>query len=412
LLYLPATSGASLDAYPCRGRIHSLSRKLGQFAPVTVQPGAIRAEAGVLRSRFWLLLRLSFGAHALYFVIVAIYAAAFLALVYSQPGAQITSMLTMAASFATAGIPFMIIGLVCARLCHVARRVRLVEIIPALGSDLWAFMRNPATMASGLPLIFALFPFMYVFAKIKSNIPMLVPFSWDAAFDDWDRIIHFGTRPWEWLQPVIGHWPVTFAINFNYNLWFVTMWFMWAYFAFARKPDELRTRFFLTFLLTWAIGGSLLAVVFSSAGPCYFTRLGLAPDPYAPLMAYLHAVNEIAPVWALNVQDMLWQGYVGEAAFKGISAMPSMHNATTLLFAIAAFRVNRTAGWILSVHATLIFLGSIHLGWHYAIDSYLAWALTILIWWLSAPIARWWHSQTQVRAYLSAIDGHRTSASL
>src|SRR5262245_29974527 len=120
-------------------------------------------------------------------------------------------------------------------------------------------------------------------------------------------------------------------------------------------------------------------------------------------MTYLQSVNTIVPVWALNVQDMLWQGYVGEAAFKGISAMPSMHNATTLLFATAAFKVNRVAGWLLSVHAALIFLGSIHLGWHYAVDSYLAWPLMLLVWCLSLPIARWWQDQAPVWTYRSAI---------
>ena len=72
--------------------------------------------------------------------------------------------------------------------------------------------------------------------------------------------------------------------------------------------------------------------------------------------------------------------------------MPSMHNASALLYALAGYQVSRFAGRLLSVHAILIFIGSIHLGWHYAVDSYLAWALTLVIWFAMAPVSRWWHS--------------------
>jgi hypothetical protein len=48
---------------------------------------------------------------------------------------------------------------------------------------------------------------------------------------------------------------------------------------------------------------------------------------------------------------------------------------------------------VLSAHAILIFIGSVHLGWHYAVDSYLAWALTLVIWFAMAPVARLWQSK-------------------
>ena len=88
----------------------------------------------------------------------------------------------------------------------------------------------------------------------------------------------------------------------------------------------------------------------------------------------------------LPVQDELWQGYVDNSVIvRGISAMPSMHNGSALLFALAGYQVSRFAGHLLSAHAILIFIGSIHLGWHYAVDSYLAWALTLVIWFAVWP---------------------------
>ena len=60
--------------------------------------------------------------------------------------------------------------------------------------------------------------------------------------------------------------------------------------------------------------------------------------------------------------------------------MPSVHNGLAALFALAASRLNRIAGWALWAYAALIWLGSIHLGWHYALDGIVGIALTYGIW--------------------------------
>ena len=67
--------------------------------------------------------------------------------------------------------------------------------------------------------------------------------------------------------------------------------------------------------------------------------------------------------------------------------MPSVHNALAVLFALAAFRLNRTAGWALAAYAGLIWLGSVHLGWHYAVDGLVAAALTAGLWRVAGRIA-------------------------
>ncbi len=344
-------------------------------------------------NRFLSLLRKSFSAHAIFIAIVGSYFTAFCFLLRLRPDVPVSDLLVTSLGFLVIAGIFVPLSVFFIRFYHTARYVKPERPIPALLKDMKQFLINRKRMANGLPIVLIMMICMYVFSNIKSSIPMLNPYSWDVYFSDLDKTLHFGAQPWEWLQPLLGYGPITLLLNFNYNLWFLVTWLVWVYFAFADKPSELRTRFFLGFFALWIIVGSLLAVGFSSVGPCFFGRLGLSPDPFAGLMAYLHSVNEVLPIWALPLQDELWQGYIDQSVvIKGISAMPSMHNGSALLYALAGYQVSRFAGRILALHAFLVFIGSIHLGWHYAVDSYLAWALTLVIWFAVLPIARWWHS--------------------
>ena len=60
-----------------------------------------------------------------------------------------------------------------------------------------------------------------------------------------------------------------------------------------------------------------------------------------------------------------------------------MHVTTAVLMAFYGFSLSRWIGWALSVFAAMIVLGSVHLAWHYAVDSYLAIILATLFWTLS-----------------------------
>jgi hypothetical protein len=353
--------------------------------------------------RFADLLRKSLSAHAIYFAIATAYYVAFLLLLYLRPDLEPSGFLKTAIPFVMVSLPFMLLCLAIMRFYQMVRFVKPEHPIPYLLRDLRSFLGNRQRMAHGLPMVLVMLLFMYVFMAVKESIPFIAPFSWDLALAEMDKVMHFGTHPWEILQPFFGYWPLTFLINVNYNMWFVVMWSMWVFFAFSDRTSELRTRFFLTFFLTWVIGGGVLATLFSSAGPCYFTRLGISPDPYAELMTYLRQANTIVPVWAVDIQDTLWRGYQGESTIEGISAMPSMHNGSALLFVIAAFRISRPLGWILSVHCALIFIGSVHLGWHYAVDAYVAWVFTVLVWWMMKPVAAWWHKRPEQTEFNAAL---------
>ena len=331
------------------------------------------------QDRFWPLLRQSLSAHAIFFALIGAYLLSFAVLLRLRPDLEPSNFLLMAVGFSAFSLPVMLIGLFFMRFYHIATVVKPERPIPALTADLRQYLGDRRRMAHGLPMVVIMVLFMYVFVELKANIPTLNPFSWDTSLVALEKTLHFGRQPWEWLQPVLGYRPITFLINLNYNAWFAVMWVVWVYFAFAETASETRTRFFLTFFLAWIIGGGVMAIYFSSVGPCFYGLMGLSPDPFADQMAYLREVNETFPIWAIQVQDMLWASYQGQVSIDGISAMPSMHNGTALLFALAGFQVNRKIGWLLMAHAVFIFIGSVHLAWHYAVDSYMAWAVTLVL---------------------------------
>jgi hypothetical protein len=169
------------------------------------------------------------------------------------------------------------------------------------------------------------------------------------------------------------------------------MFVCWFWQGFDKRDSELRQRFLLGFTLTWFLGTCVLGTIFSSVGPCFYGKLIPGSNPYVPLMAWLDTANGSYPIWSLNVMDELWRNYLtGNGAVNGISAMPSMHVGTSVLFALLGFASGkRWIGWFISTFAFLIFVGSIHLGWHYAIDGYAGAAVAAFGWWAAGRLVRW-----------------------
>jgi hypothetical protein len=122
-------------------------------------------------------------------------------------------------------------------------------------------------MANGLPVVVVFIVLTTLFTYVKGAIPLIAPFSWDPGFTAWDRWPHFGTDPWKLLVPFLNYAPVTVAVTGVYHMWFIVMRVVFAACAFAKTPTALRIRFLLAFMLAWIVGGNLLAIVFSSAGP-------------------------------------------------------------------------------------------------------------------------------------------------
>jgi hypothetical protein len=222
------------------------------------------------------------------------------------------------------------------------------------------------------------------YSSWKPLIPLVVPFgAVDLALMRLDAAVHFGHHPWALLHPVIGHPIATLTIDLLYALWLPVNFVVLVWQA-ASGPTGARTRFLLTYALIWIVVGTLMATPLASAGPCYYARVVGGTDPYASLMAYLESLHEGPGLIALQIQENLWSYYTGREVLplNGISAMPSMHVAGAVLFALAGWRASRALGIVLTGYALVILVGSVHLAWHYAVDGYLAAAATAALWWL------------------------------
>ncbi|HET7848919.1 MAG TPA: phosphatase PAP2 family protein [Pseudolabrys sp.] len=259
-----------------------------------------------------------------------------------------------------------------------------VERDPApLGAFCASFARffgDPERIANGINGMAVFLAFSTAFGVLKGAIAILSPFAWDRALSQADRILSFGRAPYELLWPLVDNHFAVALFNAAYNLWFFVLLGTIFTAVFARRDTALRHQFLATFMLTWIAGGFFIAVAFSSAGPCYFGRLGLGGD-YRPLMDALKSATHDYPVWALATQDTLWKGYLDpRAGSVGISAFPSMHIATAMLFALYWQRRSALTGALMWIFAGMIFVGSIVLGWHYAVDGIGA-ALIVLPCW-------------------------------
>ena len=148
----------------------------------------------------------------------------------------------------------------------------------------------------------------------------------------------------------------------------------------THQNSELRKRFFLTLCLSWIFIGNILATILFSAGPCYYSSAtGIDSNPYSEQFFYLESIPGLN---AIHIQEVLWSSFTKGIFMPlgGISAMPSMHVAIATLLALLYINLNKFFGIIMIIYALFIQIGSVHLGWHYAIDGYVSSIMVILLW--------------------------------
>lgn len=219
----------------------------------------------------------------------------------------------------------------------------------------------------------------------KSLIPVLHPYALDPFFAEWDRILHFGHYPHEFIVPLVEKLHLTYVLDWVYASWLVVMTLAIGYNLFMDKVTHRRLCFLWSWLLSWIILGSFMAVAMSSVGPVFFHHF--YPDlanPYAGLLAHLNAMGDQAFMFSSHTRALLmeWSESASPFTVNKLSAMPSMHVGIAWLLVLYA----RAMGGRKLLAAAILFfaailIGSVYLGFHYAVDGYVSILVTSLLWW-------------------------------
>ncbi len=274
------------------------------------------------------------------------------------------------------GTFFAVAGLIVQRLRKGRGESALVSTIWYLGGALLAGLTIPT------------------FGIFKQLILPAQGFPWDPNFAAWDKALFFGTDPWRVTHAWLGSVQATKAIDFCYSrVWMIIMYSFPVITVACFDDIAMRVRIFGSWLASWIFIGGAGAWLFASAGPVYYSHLVGPHASFDELNMRLKTIafaarHQAMPILAIEFQPMLLKAFNSGryAPAGGISAMPSMHIAMATLFALVAFRLSRLLGCIMTLFALIIWVGSVHLGWHYALDGIVAALMMVAIWRLAFAI--------------------------
>lgn len=235
-------------------------------------------------------------------------------------------------------------------------------------------------------LLIVLLPLAFVlagFTAMKVYVGHLRPFDLDRPIIEWTRALTGGELPWQYLMGWFGApWAIK-LLDSIYYLWFPILAATFILQLLAVRRPHLRLQFITTLALNWGLLGTFGAMAFASAGPAFLPDLWGTPTPFDGLLQHLRAINTSEHgLMALAVQNGLWSIFSlkGDIAGAGISAMPSIHVAMATTLALLGWRLGRLWGIAYTLFAVAIFIGSIMLAFHYALDGIAGAAAAFLIW--------------------------------
>lgn len=226
-----------------------------------------------------------------------------------------------------------------------------------------------------------------IFLVSKSLISTMNPFSrqsWDIDFAAWDRWVHFGVFPHQYIIPAVNRLDLGILLDRAYYIWLIVMTVLAWFCIFADAQLHRRLRFLWVYFLSWALLGTLAATVFSSVGPVFFaTFFKTSGNPYEFIAVNIQALHHQSPLLAETARRLLLRWHDNDTLIdpNAISAMPSMHIAMCWLFVLYARSFGRFQMAVALAFCALIFTGAIYFGFHYAIDGYVSITAVSLLWW-------------------------------
>jgi hypothetical protein len=223
--------------------------------------------------------------------------------------------------------------------------------------------------------------FLAAYTIAKTSIYFLVGFGWDRFWADVDSAM-FGGDPWRLTHTIAG--PIVSVVwAWVYTAgWGLALFFFSAFVSLYCEHRKVAV-YFTSMIAAWMIGGVIMAYCTSAAGPIFAHLFDPAlTGRFEPLRQSLSSLLP-ADSNVRMTQSYLAQSTGATLAVKGggISAMPSMHLAACTIYVMAAIRTRWFVPTIL--FWVVIFFGSVHFGYHYAVDGLVA-AVIAIPCWLSA----------------------------
>jgi hypothetical protein len=267
----------------------------------------------------------------------------------------------------------------------------LPQVLLALiiGAGLWALCsREPfaalraAFKKAGSPkcvaalaLFVSLSIHMGVFTSIKTMLTDVVPFFADPLLAHLDKALH-GQDPWRYTTALLPPGLTKSLERIYFGAWGLLLPASLLACLLLPRLEGVRMQYLWTYLVAWPLLGNVVAGALMSAGPVYYD-LVTGDARFAGLMDYL-ARYSLAQPWRADLWNTYASGQVGFGT--GISAFPSLHLVNATLLVLLASRVHRSLMWTAAGFCAVILFGSVHLGWHYAVDGYFSIIATVAIW--------------------------------
>jgi membrane-associated phospholipid phosphatase len=253
------------------------------------------------------------------------------------------------------------------------------RIVGAIGTIVYVaiFIRTPSFPTPDKILVFASFVAM-AFGQTRELLKRFVPFvallliyesfrglvphlnaHVNYGFMPWaDKLLFFGHLPTKLLQNILWHGSVQwydFVFYGAYTLHFVLP------FALAVLIWKTREKYYWRFITTFVIvsfAGFLTFLAFPAAPPWLASDKGLI-EPIAHVSSAIWA--------AFGIHD--FPSVYNKISPNPVAAVPSLHAAYSMLFALFLTRLFKTKWRLLAwTYPALIWIGTTYMGEHYVID--------------------------------------------
>lgn len=198
---------------------------------------------------------------------------------------------------------------------------------------------------------------MMCFMWIKPQINRIAPFTADPWIANLEHRL-FGIDLWRLFE---GFDLRLMSLTYNV-LWFWALMITLFVLLFAKRSAQ-RSAALISYFFLWSIFGPIGQYLVPAAGPIFYERIGLGPR-YAGLDASLPKVT-------VEIAHYLWGHYSNKTLDfgAGISAMPSLHIATSAWMVISLAAIKSRLTIPAAILGLYLLVCSVALGWHYVLDG-------------------------------------------